>query len=196
MLSAGNSKRICFIFLAVLGLQGCMNVASTGAQAIYNRHSLQKNLNDQYLSMQVSHELFFATKEFKDTNITITTYNSEVLLAGQVPEAWQKKKAGEIARRVDGVKDVYNTITVASPSSALTKVSDAWITGKIKAKLLACNDVDATQIKVVTENGTVYLIGTLPPDEAQAAIDIASNTDGVQRVVRMFSYIHISKRLS
>ncbi len=189
-------KQVSVFLIAVLCLQGCMNVASTGAQAIYNRHSWQKNINDQIINMNVSHEIFFATKDFKDTNITISTYNGDVLLAGQVPQTWQKTKAGELAQGVEGVKQVYNTITVASPSSALTKVSDTWITTKIKAKLMACNDLDATQIKVVTENGTVYLIGTVPPDEASAAVDIARNTDGVLRVVRIFSYVHVSKQLS
>lgn len=201
MINVGHGKnrfviRIYLLFVAVFFLQGCIDVASTGAQAIYNRHGWQKNFNNQYLSMKVSHELLFATQEFKNCNITITAYNGDVLLAGQVPEAWQKEKAGEITKRVAGVKDVYNTIMVASPSSALTKVSDTWITGKVKAKLLANDDIDATQIKVVTENGTVYLLGTLTPDEANMAVDIAANTAGVQQVVRMFSYIHIDKRLS
>lgn len=191
---AGNQIRQAALLLIVLFLQGCMNVASTGAQAIYNRHSLQKNINDQYINMQVSHELFFARTDFKNTNITISTYNSEVLLAGQVYYEWQRMKATEIAQNVKGVKHVYNTITVSSPSSALTKVSDTWITTKIKTKLLACNDLDATQIKVVTENGTVYLIGTVPADEAEAAVDIARNTDGVQRVIKIFSYVHVSKQ--
>lgn len=174
-------------------LQGCMNVATSGMQAVYNRHSIEKNLSDQYISMQAYQKLYVDTKEFKDANISIATYNGEVLLAGQVPLANQKAQAEAAIKQIGDVQEVHNLISVASPSSTLTRMSDAWLTTKVKAKLIASGDVDATQIKVVTENGTVYLMGVLPPEQAEAAVDIASNTDGVASVVKIFSYMRITK---
>lgn len=179
---------VCCIFL-----QGCMNVATSGMQAVYNRHSIEKNLSDQYISMQAYQKLYVDTKEFKDSNISIATYNGEVLLAGQVPVANQKTQAEAAIKQINDVQEVHNLISVASPSSTLTRMSDAWLTTKVKAKLIASGDVDATQIKVVTENGTVYLMGVLPPEQAEAAVDIASNTDGVASVVKIFSYLRITK---
>lgn len=183
------------LICSCLCLQSCMNVASTGVQAIYNRRSIEKTVNDQYITMQAHHVLHFKTKEFADTNIVVTTYNGDVLLTGQVPEAWQKAKAEKLVKEIPEVTEVHNLITVQSPSSTLTRVSDAWITSKVKAKLIASEDVDATQIKVLTENGNVYLMGIVPPEDADAAVDLASNTDGVKSVVKVFSYITISKKL-
>lgn len=184
--------KICLTCVVIASLTGCMNVATTGASAVYNRHTIQKNINDQWITMQVYHTIRYKTDAFKNANITITTFNNELMLAGQTPEDWQKARAEEIARRVSGLKKIHNFIAIGSPSSTLTRVSDSWITTKVKSRLIASDDVDATQIKVVTENGTVYLLGTISPSAARAAIDIAGNTSGVKKVVKVFSYIHIN----
>ena len=173
-------------------LQGCADVAMSGAQAIYNRHSIQKNVSDQYITMQVYQALNHKTDKFKNANISISTFNKDVLLAGQVPEAWQKVSAGEIVKAIPDVNHIYNLLSISSPSSTLTRISDAWITGKVKARLLA-SEVDATQVKVVTENGTVYLMGIVKPEEAQVAAEAASTTEGVVSVVKIFWYMRISK---
>lgn len=178
-----------------LCLQGCMNVATSGAEAVYNRHSIEKNLKDQYLTMQAYKALYYDTDQFKNTNIIISTYNREMLLAGQVPYVWQKTRAKEIIKKIPDVGSVYNLVAIQSPSSQLTRISDAWITAKVKAKFLASNDMDGSQVKVVTENGTVFLMGILLPEHADAAVHLASNTDGVQSVVKIFSYMKISKKV-
>lgn len=181
------------LIIITLSLNACVNVATTGAQAIYNRHSIQKNLSDQYITMQANQTLKRGTKDFLDANITVATFNGEVLLAGQVPEQWQKSKAQQLIQDIPNIRKVYNVLTVSNPSSPLTRVSDAWLTAKVKSRLIACNDVDATQIKVVTENGVVYLMGVIPPEQATAAVEVASNTQGVLSVVKIFSYIIITK---
>jgi osmotically-inducible protein OsmY len=183
------------MLLMPLFLSACANVAMSGASAVYNRQSLQKSINDQYTTMSAYKALNIDDKRFKDANISIATFNGEVLLAGQVPSAWQRNQAERIVKRIPDVKHVYNLVTVASPSSTLTRISDSWITTKIKTKLIASNDLDATQVKVVTENGMVYLMGILLPDQAKAAIDIARDTDGVVGVVKVFSYMRISKKM-
>ncbi len=171
-----------------------MDIATTSAQAIYNHKRLQQNLNDQFITMQIQQVLNYKTSQFKDANISVSTYHGEVLLSGQVPTLSQKNKIEAIAKSIPDVKEVYNTITIAAPSSTLTRISDTWLTTKVKSKLIASNDVDATQIKVVTENGTVYLMGAVKKEEADAAFDIANETGGVQKVVTLFSYITISKK--
>lgn len=188
--------RYAGLLLLILMQTACLNVASTGAQAVYNHRSLQNTVNDQYITMQAYQNLNVKSHDFKNANVIVSTYNAEVLLAGQVPAAWQKEKAEQIVKTVPDVLRVYNQIEVSSPSSTLTRISDAWITTKVKSKLIASNDLDASQIKVVTENGMVYLMGILKPEEAQAAVDITRETAGVQGVVKIFSYVHISKSMA
>lgn len=182
---------IISVIMVTVHLTGCFNVASTGAQVVYNRRSIENTWNDQFTTMRIYQALNYKTKDFKDANIAIATYNGDVLLAGQVPMAWQRTKAEEITKNIPDIGKVYNLLTVEGPSSTITRMSDSWITAKVKAKLISSDDVDATKIKVVTENGVVYLMGILKPEEADAAIELTRNTGGVQQVVKIFSYINI-----
>ena len=43
-------------------------------------------------------------------------------------------------------------------------------------------------VKVVTENGVVYLLGIVTEGEANAAVEVARTTGGVRKVVRIFDY--------
>ena len=191
--ASGIFTRILVVSMMASLMGACADVAVTGAQAAYNHKSLQKSINDHYITMQATHQL--NRPRFKTTNIDIATLNGEVLLTGQAPQEWQKQEAEQRISAINGIKHIYNRISIASPSSSLVRASDAWLTTKVKSKLIASNDLDATRIKVVTERGTVYLMGTLLPEEAEAAVDIASNTDGVTSVVKMFSYMKITKKL-
>jgi len=185
-------KTLIVVF-CLCSLQGCMNVATTSAQAVYNHHSIQKTFKDQVISMRANQALHYTSHDFQNANLVVATHDREVLLTGQAPEAWQKTRAEEIIRKIPDVKTVYNLVSIASPSSILTRMSDTWITGKVKASLIASDKIDPTQVKVVTENGTVYLMGVLKPEEANEAVELARTTEGVQKVVKIFSYIHISR---
>lgn len=184
---------ILFLISSLILLVSCTDIAVTGAQAFYGRRNIEKHFNDQYTTLQVYKTLHRKTDDFKNANIVIATYHGEVLLAGQVPETWQKAKAYQLTARISNIKKIYNFLDVASPSSNVIRLSDAWITTKIKSLYILSNELDASEIKVVTENGTVYLMGILPPDEAKVAVRIARTTDGVQKVVKIFSYLHVTK---
>lgn len=175
-------------------LCACADVAMTGAQVVYNRHNIQKQVNDQWISTQAYQALNLNRDEFQNANISIATFNQEVLLAGQVPHFKERKLAEEMIRKIPGILHVYNRIEVKGPSSSLSRINDAWITAKVKSKLIA-SEVDPAAIKVVTENSVVYLMGTVKPKDAEIATHIASTTDGVGKVVKIFSYLIIKKHL-
>jgi osmotically-inducible protein OsmY len=99
-------------------------------------------------------------------------------------------------KNVPDVGTVYNLTTIQNPVSPTIHVSDSWITTKIKTRLIAANEIDPNEIKVITENGTVFLVGTIFPEQAEIATDIARATAGVQDVVRIFSYLKITKTLA
>ncbi|MEC8224892.1 MAG: BON domain-containing protein, partial [Pseudomonadota bacterium] len=44
-------------------------------------------------------------------------------------------------------------------------------------------------IKVVTENGEVFLMGLVSDSEANLAVDVARNVSGVERVIKVFEYL-------
>ncbi len=181
------------IFISCL-LQGCITtVATSGAQAAYQHKSIQDTLQNQYITTQVDREIHWKTDKYQTSRVAVSTFNNIVILTGQVPSQKLHDDLVRIAKQVPDVSEVYNLTTVNSPASTLTQLSDSWITTKIKTQLIAANEIDPDQIKVITENGTVILIGTVYPDQADIATDIARSTDGAQHVIRIFSYLHLSK---
>ena len=187
-------KKCCKLWpLFFLMLTGCMNATVTGAQAAYGRHSLQNSINDQCVNLRADHAIHWDTDHFKDMNISVATFNNIVLITGQVPNQTLHDELTKRVKDVARIDEIYNQTTIGTSASTITHMSDAWITTKIKSLLIANNDIDPSQIKVITENGTVFLMGIVPPEQADSAIEIARGTSGVQQVIKVFSYIHISK---
>lgn len=187
--------QLFLLFFLTIYLSACtpMDAATTGAQALYDRHNLQKNLNDQYISMMAARKIYTENDRYKNTNVSIATFNNEVLITGEVENQQQRQEIESIVRNVADIKKLHNLTTISSPSSAIVRMSDAWITAKIKAQLLAINDMEQGKIKVVTENGNVYLMGIVFPEQADTAVEIARTTQGVQSVIKIFSYLRISR---
>lgn len=64
-----------------------------------------------------------------------------------------------------------------------TRTDDAALTARVKAKLLAEESIEGTQIDVDTQNGVVFLNGVVDTeDQKQKAVELAENTEGVQDV--------------
>jgi osmotically-inducible protein OsmY len=125
----------------------------------------------------------------KNSHIVVTSYNGVVLLAGQTPRAELKTLAEQAASEVQRVKKVHNEIQVLAPSSLLARNNDAWLTTKIKTQMLADSAIPGSRIKVVTENGIVYLLGLLTQAEATRATNLVQGVSGVQKIVKLFEYI-------
>ncbi|MDA0958795.1 MAG: BON domain-containing protein, partial [Proteobacteria bacterium] len=109
---------------------------------------------------------------------------------GQANTAAAKAEAGKIAGQLRHVAKVHNEIEVAGPTSTLVRTNDALLKGKIKVKMTTNGSTDAGRIKVVVENGVVYLMGLLTRDEAKAAVTLTQEVFGVQKIVQAFEYLN------
>lgn len=185
-------KKIITILGLSLSLHGCFVAgAAAGAAAIavvYDHRSFENSIEDTKLANKIALEIR-RHKELRDEcHIEVTTFSNVVLLTGETPNPAWREQAEEIARATPGVDKVYNQLTVQGVTSSLTRTSDSWITTKVKSEMLATDDLKSSSIKVLTENGTVYLMGNVSPQQASIAVDIAREVSGVQRVVKMFKY--------
>ena len=113
-----------------------------------------------------------------------------MLLTGQVPSEDTKTLADQKVAELRKVKTVHNELQVAGPTSMVARSNDTWLMTKVKTALLTSNRVSGNRIKVVTEDGIVYLLGLLTRDEADAAVDVARQVYGVQKIVKVFEYIN------
>ena len=123
-------------------------------------------------------------------HVNVTSYNRNVLLTGEVPDDATKAKAEALLKEIENVRAITNEIVVGPKSSLSSRSNDTYITSKVKTKFVTENQFPANYVKVVTENSVVYLMGIVNKTEADAAVEIARNTDGVTKVVKVFEYLN------
>ena len=122
-------------------------------------------------------------------HVNVTSYNRNVLITGEAIDEATKAKAESIAKSVANVRGVTNELAIAAASSRMERNNDAYITTKVKARMLTEHRFPVNYVKVVTEDSVVYLMGIVTHKEADDAVEIARGTDGVQKVVKVFEYL-------
>lgn len=181
------------LFLTLLFLSGCSSfIAATSHGPLhedYGRRTPGTAMDDNLIETKIEVNLSKSDASFDHANVNVHAYNGVVLMVGQVPTADMKQTAGDVAQKTRKVRRVHNELEIAGPVSTLSAANDTWITGKIKSKLLLAEEVQSDRVVVITENGVTYLMGLLTSAEADRASDIARNTSGVRKVVRIFEII-------
>lgn len=160
--------------------------AASGAMAA-DRRTSGVYVEDQNIELKASHTLDDVVTDLSHVNVT--SYKGNVLLTGEVPDAVTKAKVESAVKAIESVRNVTNEITIGPKSAISSRADDSYITTKIKAQFVSENKFQANYVKVVTENSVVYLMGYVTQAEADAAVDIARNTTGVTKVVKVFEYM-------
>jgi len=172
-------------------LTGCFPLVAggvaMGAAATVDRRTLGAQTEDK--SITVKAEVRLSNLGGDNGHINIASFNRKVLITGEVPDRATKDAAEREVRAIEGVQNVFNELVVAGPASYTSRSSDALVTTKVKASLVEMKTISASSFKVVTENGTVYLMGRVTQREGDVATDVVKSVSGVQRVVKLFEYI-------
>lgn len=181
----------CFIF----SLAGCIPViiaavgATAGGAIIYDKRTSAVILQDQDIANQAIAQLNADAALKGSARVTVAAFNRVVLILGQAESEQLRQAAYADVKRVKGVRRIYNQIEIISPVlTTWDQSGDAWITSKVKAAMLAKPGLSSSQIKVVTENKVVYLMGLVSPSQARSATEVARNVSGVNKVVQVFEY--------
>ena len=116
----------------------------------------------------------------------MVSVNARVLVVGQAPNTYLRDLAIKTLNEVDGIVQLHNQLRIGNTTSIATRTNDVWLTSKVKTALFAADNLNATNIKVVTENGEVFLMGLVKQADANAAVEVARNISGVNRVYKMF----------
>ena len=122
-------------------------------------------------------------------HINVTSYNRQVLLTGEVPNAQDKQQVEQIVAGVDNVRHIVNELAILGNSTLTQRSSDSLVTGRVRAGLIDASDLSANAFKITTERGTTYVMGRVTTREAKRATEVISGTTGVQRVVRILETI-------
>ena len=121
--------------------------------------------------------------------ISVTSYNRQVLLTGEVPGAAERTAVEQALVRVDGVRGVFNELVVAPNSAFSSRSADGVLSTKVKATLVDAKDVQANAYKVVAERRVIYLMGRVTEREANRGAELASQVSGVEKVVKVFEVV-------
>ncbi len=181
------------LFLCIILLSGCAAVAvgtaTTGVAVIHDRRTAGTVIDDQTIELKALNILFGVDKIRINTHVNATCYNGVLLLTGEAPTEGLRSDIANRLRQITKVRQVHNEIILAAPSSLIARSSDSLITSKAKVALFKLNNInsfDPTRVKVVSENGVVYLLGLLKQHEVNPVIETIRRVGGVQRVVKLF----------
>lgn len=181
------------VVVALLLAGGCASwVAPMSDRAVDQDHRYRTPgsfIEDQAIERKTTINLHRTLPESPASRIVVVSWNGQVLLAGQVPSAEARKRAEAITRDVRRVVHVHNELTIAEPASLAARLSDAWITTWVKTRLMFKPGIPARRIKVVTENGAIYLMGLLTREQSEAVVNAVRNTRGAQKIIKIFEYI-------
>lgn len=184
------------LLLLALAMSSCTTIltATTGDQGIQEDPTERTTgtiIEDEIIETKVAVNLRSQEPAFKESNIDVVSHNGVVLLVGQVESDALRARATEIASQASAkIKRIHNELEVAGKTGLLARSNDTWIATKVRTLMLTNSNVPSGQVKVVTENGAVYLMGMISQIDGDSAANLARNVSGVTKVVKVFEYIN------
>jgi len=188
------ASRLLIALVCASTLCGCVATmlgaaTVTGVDIATDRRSVGSYIDDGAIELEIQQYRLQNKAVREQTHLNPTSMNGVVLLTGEVQNPQIKKQVLDYVRGLDGVRQVVDETQIAGKTAVMSRTTDAWLTAKVKTTLYAETGFDANRVKVVTEHGTVYLMGLLTHGEADQAVDVVRHIDGVVRVVKVFEYI-------
>ena len=171
---------------------GCIGIfaggAVTGASVAHDQRTAGTVLDDQAIELKAASAVAADKPLHEAVHVNFTSYNLVLLVTGEAPTEEMRQKVIGIAREQPRVRQVYDEMVVAPPSTVTERGTDSVLTARVKTQLFTLQEFDATRVKVVTERGVVYLLGLVSRADADRATEVARGIGGVQKVVRLFEY--------
>lgn len=194
MTNAVVQRAVCTLLMAA-GLSACVPLVPMvvggamvgGAMVASDRRTSGMVVEDQGIEMKVGNSIRENLGE--RVHVNVTSYNRQVLLTGEVPNAQDKQLVERIVANTENVRNIVNELAIMGNSTFTQRSSDSITTGRVKAALVDAKDLFANAFKIVTERGTTYVMGRVTQREAKRATEIVASTSGVQRVVRVLEII-------
>lgn len=180
-----NKTALILIALAgTLGLQGCVSTGSSEQAPV-------RNIAEQRMDDAIRDTITLRQNdvtELSRSHINVDVFNGNVVLSGQVPSEASSTQAEKIARGVNGVRNLYNGLTVGENTPTWRRIQDSWLTTRIYNGIDGAPLAPRNRVHVVTEDGTVFMMGNVQRYEADGLANIAARVGGVKSVIKVFEY--------
>ena len=169
--------------LAACGPGLLIGAGVTTGLMVAEERSLGQQIDDFTIKMDISERLF-AFDESLSRAVSVDVTEGRTLLTGMVDTPRERVDAVRIAWQAEGVKEVINEIQVADEDSLDGYLTDARISGELRAELLLDRDIPVLNYNVETVGGVVYITGIAQDrDELERVVSHARRIAGVRQVV-------------
>lgn len=193
----GSSRRtaIGVMLMTSIVITGCTtNYLTNSTEGTYGVPMTERTIPQRLLDRSIEHTVKINVYGLKEdlqqtSRMGIDSFNSEVLLTGEVPTEAIKVEVEKVVSSMPDVRHVYNELNVSASKGYSSTVHDGYITSKLLAKVAASDGVKASQIKAVTNDGVVYIMGRMTPTQQSHLIDIANSTVGVTELVLLTTVV-------
>ncbi len=181
-------KKNIIILIAILSLTGCSMAKFKEVTSKIGASMPGKGLaQSQSTSIKVAKDIALNKDLWKKSRVNVISHGNSLLLVGQTPAMVFRNECEDVATTAPGVDNVYNQLTIGKPIPVWEQTKDSWITTEIRTKLLATKKLNSNRVKVITENKTVFLLGTLTAEEEKLVTEVAKNTSGITKVVKLIN---------
>lgn len=186
-------RKLAILLSLLISLSGCIPVAvimgaAVGGAIIYDNRSFKTMSDDNHAEMKATDKIRHRKDLKGKARVKVVVFNGLGLIVGSATTMQIKDELGRIVTDIPHVKRVYNEVSIEGESTTLSGASDRWLAGKVRADLLLKPGLRSTNVKIITNNGVVYLMGVVTRKQAKLAADTAREVSGVRKVVKVFEY--------
>jgi osmotically-inducible protein OsmY len=186
-------KKLLLLACLWVPLSGCVPIAvvagaTVGGSILYDKRSFKVMSQDNHATMHATKAIRNSKSLKGKAHVKVSVFNGIGLAVGEAGSQKVRHQIGRILATTPNVRRVYNEITIAGDNSTLSRVNDAWLASKVRTNLLVEPGLNSTNIKIVSEAGTVYLMGVVSRRQATLAANAARKISGVKKVVKVFEY--------
>jgi osmotically-inducible protein OsmY len=178
----GPQLIIFTLLVSILTLSACVDRPRRSAGTV---------LNDQSLEYSIHSDIYSDPHFGENDHIKVEVYQGVVLLAGETVSEENRALATKLAEQSRLTERVVNDLKIGERSGLGGKLNNSWLTTKVNSILVTENPLpgnDAMQIKVVSSQNTVYLMGAVTREQGDAVAEIVRNIRGVEKVLKIFDY--------
>ena len=179
------------ISLKVVLITLLVSILILAACGSHERRSTGTVLNDQSLEYDVISNIRSNAAFGEDDHIKVEVHQGVVLLAGETVSEENRILATKLAEEPRLTLRVINDLRIGRRAGFGGKLDNSWLTTKVNSILVTENPIsgnDASRVKVVSSQNTVYLMGFVSRKEGEDIAEVVRNIGGVEKVVKIFDY--------
>lgn len=178
----------------LVSMSGCApliigGAAATGIIVAQDRRTTGTMLNDQRIEIRIKDFIVQDKEMLEHSHVKVHSYNGIVLLTGETAVPAMSARIEDFARNETHVREVRNELRIESIRDISERRGDITLNSSVRTRLFSDPDVKSSAIKVITDRGTVYLMGLVTRAEAERAVEATRKVQGVSRIVRIFEYV-------